>query len=253
MRHLGWPLLGLLALLGGAGCNLLFPELSGSGSPDLLPTDLLGDLPSSALTLRGVVCSPSDLRMLHSCAQVSGHGLHVTIEETRDSATVDATGHFVVTLSQPLTVATLAASATDGTYLPTVASVPVSPTALAIPVYAQTTLSSALLNVGQTFDDTRGLVIAYVVNSSGVSLSGVRASAAPGGAAAILYDGRAVNQLDSTSATGADGTVLVVNQAASSMTLSLTPQAGSTVGANQFVLPTRPGAVTFAVTILPPT
>ncbi len=233
-----------------SGCNLLFPELGGGSTPaDLSLADLSGDI-NSALTVTGVVCTLSDVRVLGSCAAVSGHGLHVSVEETRDSAPVDSTGHFSVLLSQTISTATLGVSATDGTYLPTVVQVAVSRAELAIPVYEPQTLSNVVTDDGLSVDDTRALVLAYVVDQASVPVLGVKAAAV--GAAGILYDGLSPNQLDANGATGANGVVMLVNEPAPSVTLALTPPAGSSAGANSFTLQTRPGAVTFAVTVLPP-
>ena len=78
------------------GCDTLFPEFAGSApSADLAGTDAGSDSPEIA----GALLVLEDLREFRTCSSGVPSGLNFSVEETRDSAPVDATGAFTLPLS----------------------------------------------------------------------------------------------------------------------------------------------------------
>src|SRR5512138_1894068 len=90
-----------------AGCDTLFPEFGGSSKPaDMALVDGgSADGGDTSPRLAGVVCVLTDLRDYRSCAITSTGVLRVTVEETREQAMTDPTGHFTLPLSKKLEVA----------------------------------------------------------------------------------------------------------------------------------------------------
>src|SRR5262245_19466026 len=105
-----------------AGCDMLFPEFA--GKPPMMDA-ASGDADGTP-QIQGVLCSLGDVRDIRSCASGVPGGMHVTVEETRDAAPVDASGHFTLLLSQILPSATLAAADPTFNYLPTVTTIPLA-------------------------------------------------------------------------------------------------------------------------------
>jgi hypothetical protein len=244
----------LLLLVGG--CDVLFPEFAGQP-----PADLAGPAGGDGATdaggtphLSGIVCALGDVRDLSSCSVVSASGWHVTVEETRDVAAVDAQGRFTLALSQALSSATVAAADPSGSYLPTVTTVHLpggSVDGLALPLLAAAVVQEMALENGVPLDEQRGLLLGYAVDARGAPVTG--AVAAPiANALGPFYEGATANQLEAGSGTRAHGLVALFDLPPPEVALTLGTPASAAVAGDRFSLPVRGGAVTFSLLVLPP-
>ncbi len=242
MRHA----LLLLIFCGGAGCNTLFPELddTSSSQPDLA---LAGDANDSP-QIQGSLCALGDVRDPRSCAAGVPTGMHVDVEETRDSAPVDATGAFTLPLSQTLTTATLAAADPSGTFMPTVTTVKLTggqALGLTVPLVRAQVMSNAALQNGVALDSSRGLLIGWAVDANGSAEAGAVA-AGPAGSAGPFYDGAQASQISGARATGTLGLVVFFNVPAGAQSFTIAAPDGTTA---QFTLPIRANAATISLLI----
>lgn len=253
----------LLLLLAGSmgtavlGCDKLFPELTGM-PPDMVGTgDGGADLGGTSLT--GKVCVLADLRAPQSC-QVAAVGRRLTIEENRASADVAADGSFTISLAGVVDTATLAVS--DGT-----GGVGRSTTTISVLAGAQLTaarsqgvmlpvvdaqiLGTLSLATGAGNDPTRGAIIAWVVDGTGVAVRGAEAARIQG-AVGPLYDSPGSNTLGEGGASGGYGTIGFLDVTPGKASISISAPLGAAVRGDAFTLPVRGGAVTLSALGLPP-
>jgi hypothetical protein len=245
--------LAALVVVVASGCDTLFPEFAGKPS-DMATNSDAGDAGtsdggSSAPHITGVVCVLSDLRDYRSCTNGNPGNLRITVEETRDVAMTDATGHFTLPLTRTLAGATLAAVDPLGRYAPSIVPL-VLPSgmldAVAIPVVEQAVVANAAAQNGVNLDDQHGTVLAWAVDKNGTPVANVSATST------IWVDGSAPNQLYPAAGTGSHGTVALLNVPPSSVTVTLTPPPASQLAGDKFNLPVRFGAVTASRLILLP-
>jgi hypothetical protein len=245
--------LALVVAVALPGCDQLFPELVGP-APDLSTMD--GPGPGS---LTGQVCVLADLRNPTSCS-VNGGGRRVTIEETRVSADVDATGHFSISLAGvtgQATVAVVDGVSTTGQTTPTVTLL--SPTTLAatrggsgvlLPCVPRSAMTTLIFQAGGFDDPSRGALVGWLIDSAGVPVK--NASAAPMlSAIGPLYDGATPSELDSGVATGAHGTLAFLQLPPGDAKIVVVTPAAAAVAGDSFTLPIRGGGVTVAALPLP--
>jgi hypothetical protein len=246
MRHLARRVLLVIALF-ATGCGLLFPEFwGGPGDGAALDdggTDADG---GGVLGVHGQLCGLSDVRALTSCATGVGAGFRVTVEETRDQTTCDASGHFAITLSSPVERATVAAIDPSGHFLPTVTVVQPSTADFALPLAPAAALRGAVAAAGYNLDPQAAAVLAWTIDPHGAPVA--RATFTAG--AATLTDGDAPGVLLPADATGARGLVALIAPLPPSVAIGVRPPAP--LEADTFTLPVRAGAVTMSTLVLLP-
>jgi hypothetical protein len=233
----------IVLLIFAAGCNLLFPELDNSSSSDMTSTVTDGSTPE----IQGQLCALGDVRDPRTCATGVPSGMHVDVEETRDSAPVDSTGAFTLPLSQALSTATLAAADPSGTYLPTVMTVRLTDgraSGLAVPLVQASLVNSLARSVGVSPDASKGVFIGWAVDAQGNAQSG--AIATLNGAVGPFYEGDSVDQITPAPSTGAHGLVTFFNVPGGNVELDLLHPNGSR---DAFTLPMRADAVTLSILI----
>src|SRR4051794_24567008 len=189
-----------------AGCDLLFPELS--GKPPDGGTGDMGDM-GAPPHIGGAVCALGDVRDFRTCALGPAGSFRVTVEETRDIAQADSNGVFTVATMGALASATLSVVDATNRFVPTIAVVHPTNGVLdnyAVPMVTADDEQQMALSGGFSVDPTRGGLLAWAVDPSGAPLTGVRSSAVTG-AIGPLYDGAAPGQLTATQATGARGLI----------------------------------------------
>ena len=241
--------LGLVLLLFGwqTGCQYLFPEFN-TPAADLSDTDA-GDAGTGAQTLSGRVCNLTDVRDYRTCPALAG-SYRISVEETRDSVTTDAGGAFTLVTSANLTLATVGVSDPLGQRVSTVVRVRLTATGttqVTLPSVSTAAMQQLALNAGAPTDPTRGMMLAYLVNDSGLPVAGV-ISARIVNATGPLYDGAAPNELVDAKATSQGGTVAFFDLPAGQLTLPVSPPAAFL--ADTFVLPIRSNAVTISALVL---
>jgi hypothetical protein len=247
LRRAAWLLFAL-----ASGCGLLFPEFNGP-APDAAPGDggALDD-GGDGPRLSGAICALADLRDFHSCAARAGGGFRVTVEETRDVTSADASGNFSLPLAQSIDAATVAVIDPSGAFLPTVTRIPLAngvATGVALPIARAAALAQSAAASAVTVDPALGALLTWTIDPQGTPVARARAAASAG--VGPLYEGDAPDQLVFAAATGARGTVAFFNLPAPALTVTVTPPAGSPLAADQFTLPIRPGALTLTTLVLP--
>lgn len=249
--------LGLLA--SQAGCDQLFPELTGADNKhDLAVRDASSDMPSD--TIHGTVCHLADLRAPSSCTTpVAGRA--VTIQETHATTTTDASGAFSLSAAGVGSTATIAVTDPQGTqlgqYMPTVSvltgnvlTAATSNGAL-LPVIDEQSYSSVALTNGATADDaTRGSLIGWVIGPTGTAVAGAVATRITS-AIGPLYDTNDGAQLESGSAAGTYGTIAFMDMLPGTASITVAPPSGSGLSADTFTMPIYGGAVTVGALALP--
>jgi hypothetical protein len=234
----------IFVLIFAGGCNLLFPELdNSSSSSDLTSTAADGSTPE----IQGQLCVLGDVRDPRTCATGVPSGMHVDVEETRDSAPVDSTGAFTLPLSQALSTATLAAADPSGTYSPTVMTVTLENgrlSGLAVPVVQAQLVASLERSAGVAPESGRGVFFGWAVDAQGNAQSG--AIATLNGAVGPFYEGDSVDQISVGPSTGTHGLVTFFNVPGGSVELDLLHPNGAS---NAFALPIRANAVTLSLLI----
>jgi hypothetical protein len=235
-----------------AGCDVLFPELTPKPADGAAPAD--GGADGGAPTLSGTLCSLTDVRDYRTCASQRGV-FRVTVEETRDQTESDSDGHFVLLLSQPLAVATVAGVDPAQAFLPTVTSVKLAGGSVttALPVLPTTTAAQLAAQNGFALDPQRSTLLLYTVDAAGTPIAGVTATPlSPGMANAPgpFYDGPQPGEIDALSATSSRGLVAWFNLAGTTAKVRLTPPATATVAGDDYELPVRAGTVAVSLAIL---
>ena len=232
-----------------AGCDLLFPEFAGNSADAAVVGD--GGVEDGGVPiLSGVVCVLTDVRDYRTCTAASVGVLRISVEETRDATTTDASGHFSLPLSKSLAIATVGVVDPTNTYAPTVVPVTLASgiaNGIALPIFSQQTLQNLELQNGLQEDPSLGIFFGWAVDPSGTPVAGVST-----GNNQILYDENAPNTLSPGTATHSDGTVALFAVAPSSLVLTLTPPPTTVLKADTFTVPIRSGAVTASTLVLPP-
>jgi hypothetical protein len=243
-----WLLVGVLVL---AGCDTLFPEFSGKPADAGVPGDGGNDDGGNASpAIAGVVCALTDVRDYRSCSTGVPSNLRITVEETRQMALADASGHFTLPLSMKLATATIAVVDPSNNFLPTIVPLHLSngvAANLALPIVSAQTVQSIELNNGLQDDPSAGNILAWAVDGTGTPVAGVST-----GNNAALYDDNATNGLSPGTATHAHGAIALLAVRGSSQQLTLTPPPTAPVKGDTFTLPLRAGAVTMTTLFLPP-
>jgi hypothetical protein len=240
--------LAAVAALALGGCDLLFPEFAGT-PPDLATGDAATDAASSLPHLAGQVCVLADVRDYRTCTTGSGT-FRISVEETHDVATSDATGVFFVPTARPLAIATVSVSDTAGTFAPTVTVLHPPGGVIdrvALPVMSADTLRTLSTEDGFPLDPTRGALLVWTLDATGVPVAGVRATA-PTIASGPFYDGASANELTLSTATSAHGLVAIFDVTPTTLRLPLTPPAPFLP--DSYDLPIRPNALTITTLAL---
>lgn len=244
-----WLVLGgLVATL--AGCDTLFPELSGQSTDAAIPGDGGVDDGGGSPLLAGVVCILGDVRDYRSCATGSPGILRITVEETRQQAMSDLTGRFTLPLSTKLDVATVAAVDPSGNYAPTIVSVRLSggvANNVALPIVSEQTLMQIELASGVPDDPQRGTFLGWAVDPSGVPVAGVSTNQT-----SAFYDDNAPNGLAAGTSTRQKGTIALFGVTPTMLTLTLNPPPTAPLSSDTFTVPIRSGALTATTLVLPP-
>jgi len=244
----------LAALTGLPACDQLFPELVGP-APDMTLVPDGGD-PGS---LAGSVCVLADLRDPASCGGLSA-GRRVTIEETRASADVGSDGRFSISLAGVVDHATIAivdGATTTGQTTPTVTRLSTTTlatargTGITLPCVPTGAMSNLFLQAGGYDDPTRGALLGWVLDASGLAVADVSAAPISGGLGP-LYDGGTSGELDGGVATGPHGALAFLDLPPGDVALAVATPVGSPLAGDSFTLPIRGGAVTTAALALPP-
>lgn len=233
-----------------SGCDTLFPEFAGKPRDAGIPGDAAVDGGDQAPRLQGVVCILSDLRDYRSCANGSPGILRITVEETRQATMTDPTGHFTLPLSAKLTSATVAVVDPQQTYATMIVplALPSGVAAnLALPTVTRQTLSNVELASGVVADNTRGNVVAWAIDPSGVPQAGV--AVMPPSA---FVEGAGQNELVAGTRTGSHGTVALLDVSPSMATLQLAPPPTAPLRGDSYVVPVRAGALTATTLVLAP-
>lgn len=248
---------GTVAAAWVAGCDTLFPELTGATADIATPADGGADLALGNLT--GTVCLLADLRSPQSCTGAAA-GRRVTIEETRVSADVAIDGTFTISLAgitDTATVAVLDGPTTTGKTTPTVTQLKgsvlslVRTSGVVLPCVRADLMSTLALSAGSADNPARGAVLGWLVDSKGKSVSGAAAARIQGGIGPLYDSNAGSTTLSDTSTTGAYGTVAFIDLAPGNSSIVVTTSASSPVAGDTFVLPIRGGAVTTAALALP--
>jgi len=248
---------GTVAAFFTAGCDTLFPELTGANS-DLT---VIGDGGTDAGTglLTGTVCLLADLRSPQSCTGAAV-GRRITIEETRATADVAMDGSFSISLagiSDTATVAVLDGPTTTGKTTPTVSRLSgailtrVRASGVVLPCVRADLMSNLALAAGSNDDPARGAILGWLVDPTGKSISGAAAARMQGGIGPLYDANSGSTTLSDTSSTGAYGTVAFVDLPPGNANIVVTTNAASAVAGDTFVLPIRGGAITTAALALP--
>lgn len=234
-----------------AGCDTLFPEFAGKPADAGVPTDgASDDGGNGAPALSGVVCVLTDVRDYRSCSTGVPSSLRITVEETRQQALADASGHFTLPLSMKLDVATVAVVDPSNNFVPTIIPVRLSngiAANLALPIASAQTMQQLELANGLQDDPTAGNLLAWAVDPTGTPVAGASI-----GVNSALYDDNAPNGLSPGTATHGHGAVALLAVRGSSLMLTLTPPATAPLKADSFTLPLRAGALTMSTLVLPP-
>jgi hypothetical protein len=240
-------------VVGLGGCDILFPELSGS-APDAAVVGDGGveDGGSTSPQLAGVVCILADVRDYRSCATGSTGALRISVEETRQTTMTDVAGHFVLPLSTALTVATVGVADPANNFATIIMPVHLSAGGVAnnvaLPVLPLQTLSTIELDNGLVDDAQRGILIAWAVDATGAPVAGVSTNLT-----GVLFDNdSAANTLSPNVSTRSRGALALFAVTPTSLTLTLTPPPTVALSADTFTVPIRPGAVTATTLVLPP-
>ncbi|MGZ3441081.1 MAG: hypothetical protein ACXVDD_16270 [Polyangia bacterium] len=233
-----------------SGCDTLFPEFSGNGADAAVARDGGASDDGGAPMLAGVVCILGDVRDYRTCATGSPGLLRITVEETRQQAVTDATGHFVLPLAMKLDSATVAAVDPAGHFATSVIPVRLVNGAannLALPVLDAQTLSSIELANGLQDDPQRGTFLGWAIDPTGTPVAGVSSAQTT-----ALYDDNAPNSVSPGTTTHQRGTIMLFTVTPSTLTLQLTPPPTVALQGDSFTVPIRPGAVTTTTLVLPP-
>jgi hypothetical protein len=223
-----------------AGCSVLFPEFDNKPTPADAASADADPMPH----IGGVLCALGDLRDYRSCGPNNSTSMRVTVEETRDAATVDGNGHFTLPLSQVLDTAILAAADSTGTLTPTVTTVALSGGSLdgvAVPVLQAHVLQQVALQNGVVLDAKKGIVYGWATDGKGVPLAGI-AALPPPGADGPFYDGPQASDVGPAAATSSHGLIVFFNVAPG--------DAHFTVGQKQLQLPVRGGALSLSLFVV---
>jgi hypothetical protein len=237
-----------------AGCDVLFPEFAGSNA-DASIADGGGVPDGGAVTgphVAGVICAIADVRDFHSCAAGHGAGFRVTVEETRDATTADASGNFVLPLAHAVDTATVAAIDRTGASAPTIVTLALHGGAadgVALPVVATQTLDEIAATNAFAIDPARGTLLAWTIDANGQPVVGAAASTAS--AVGPLYEGATPNALAFGDATGAHGALALFSLTGPVASIAITAPRNGAVQSDQFNIQIRPGAITITTLILP--
>ena len=250
MRRAALVLLSSLAL---AGCDQLFPELTGAMA-DLAALDGGTDINTGVLA--GRVCRLADVRSPQSCKEALPTR-HVTIEETRAGVSVNADGTFALSLEGVRDQATIAVADDPGVLnasAPTISHLSGGILSLArvngvaLPSLPAETLTSLQLQLGVAPNAAHGVILAWIVSDAGVPLASA-AVARIVGATGPFYDvGGSIADGDHT---GAYGVVALFDLAPGDATLVVSTSPQAAFAGDTFKLPVRAGAVTTAALALP--
>lgn len=222
-----------------AGCQALFPELypDGGGATS-------GDGGSDGATsphVAGMLCAMTDLRDWRTCMPLAAAGFKVEVEETTDSATTDANGHFYLSSRVPLSTATLLVIDPHGRYLETVAPINVgaTPDNLGLPILDAQTFNSLALQNGLTADPMRGALLAWAIDTQAQPVAGQQVVGQN-----PLYEGASPSQMGPGQTTGAHGTFALFDIPPPSLSLTLSPPD------THAQVPIRAGAVTLTTVVV---
>ena len=229
------------------GCDVLFPEFSGSTPPaDLAGVDGAPDAGTVAPHLAGSICALTDVRDFRSCAAGPGAGFRITVEETRDVTTADATGHFNLVTASSLAAATVAVVDPTNLYATTITVVhPVNGIAdpIVLPVLSSAIRDQLNLAAGSPADPTRGALLTWLLDAKAAPLSNITA-AHVASALGPFTAGPSANELANSAITGATGLVALFDLPPPTATLTLTPPPTS------FTLPIRPNTITLTTLVI---
>jgi len=238
---------GVLVLV--SGCDVLFPELAGSGDAAVPSDGGVSDDGGTPL-LAGVVCVLGDVRDYRTCATGAPGILRVTVEETRQQTMTDVAGHFSLPLSQKLETATVAAVDPAGNFATTIVPVRLSngiANNVALPIVPEQALMTIELSNSVQDDPQLGTLLAWAVDPSGTPVTGVAANNR-----SALYDDSSPNTLSPGTSTRQDGTIALFSVTPTMLTLTLTPPPTAPLSSDTFTVPIRSGAVTATTLVLPP-
>jgi hypothetical protein len=228
-----------------AGCDVLFPELSGT------PPATDGGVADAGAPphIAGAVCALGDVRDYRTCGLGPAGSFRITVEETRDAAQADTNGVFNVATMGALASATLSVVDASNRFVPTITVVHPTNGVLdnyAVPMVTASDEQQMALTAGFSVDPTRGGLLAWAVDTAGAPIPGVRSTAVTG-AIGPLYDGAANGQLVATQATGSRGLIAHFDLPPGTTTLQLTTATGTTT----FTFPIRAGAITLMALTIP--
>jgi hypothetical protein len=234
-----------------SGCDLLFPEFSGT-PPDLAGIDAAADgaVTGGVPRVAGRVCALADVRDYRTCGGTGATVFRITIEETRDVTMTDNTGAFSLPTARPLTVATVAAVDPVGNWVTTISQLTLGGGGVldpvAIPVIAASAENAMSSLNGFPLDPTRGGVLAYTVDANGTPVAGVHASPVVL-ASGPYYDGAGSGEVTQSNATSQHGLVALFDVPPPSLNLAIQPPAPFFAGS--YPLPIRPNTLT--ITAIP--
>jgi hypothetical protein len=230
-----------------AGCDTLFPEFAGSPPPDLSATDAGStDAGSTTPHLAGSICALADVRDYRSCGVGPGAGFRVTVEETRDVTTADATGHFTLVTATPLAAATVAVVDPSGAFATTITVIhPLNGIAdpIVLPVLSSTVRDQLFLAAGVANDPGRGALLTWILDAKAAPIPHITAARVPSSTGPFT-DGPTTNELSPTASTGPHGLIALFDLPPPTATLALSPPPTS------FILPIRPNTLTLTTLIL---
>jgi hypothetical protein len=237
-----------------AGCDKLFPELTGALNDFSSPSD--GGTDGGSGNLTGTVCVLSDLRSPSTC--IASGGRHITIEETRAAADANLDGSFAISLVGINDVATIAVvdGTTVGQSVPTIVQLSGAVLAsarangVALPVVREETFEQVAFSAGAPSSVTRGAILAWVLDGSGKAVAGASATRITGSTGPLYDDGGAAGLGDGVM-TGPFGTVAFLDLPPGPAKLAIAAPTTSSLAADTFTLPVRGGAVTAAALQLP--
>jgi hypothetical protein len=244
-------MLAALVVVSLSGCDTLFPEFAGKPVDAAVAGDGgVGDGGDPTLRLQGVVCILSDLRDYRSCAAGSPGALRITVEETRQQAMTDPTGHFNLPLSQKIDSATVAIVDAASTYATMIVPLRLQngiAANLALPVVTQQSFSNLQLTSGVPGDPTHGAVLTWVIDGTGAPVAGVTVNAA-----SSFVDGASSNELVTGNVTRSHGALALLDRAPNTVTLTLTTPPTLALRGDGYTVPVRAAALTATTLVLAP-